>query len=202
MNSAAGKASLGSSKSAGSSSEPPVTVASIDSDFLPLIYEVVRRSVLLSFACVVRVCDSETLAPLTLCSLIRLVWLPSRDDDCLSHQISLVSWGSFLFLFACFSCLPDDALPPRLWRHSIEKEMLDGSKSMSRESQDYHLKVQALKEKLDKCRAQVNAIKGIEMTKEEQVRRVDVLKVLMTQKRELLSNYKNRCPIEGVPRTE
>ena len=80
--------------------------------------------------------------------------------------------------------------------------MLEGSKSLSRESQDYHLKVQTLKDKLDKCRSQINSVKGIELTKEEQIKRVDVLKLLMNQKRELLSNYKNRCPIEGVPRTE
>lgn len=80
--------------------------------------------------------------------------------------------------------------------------MVEGSKSMTRDSPDYHLKVQTLKDRLDKCRAQVNSVKGIEVTKEEQVQRVEVLKKLMSQKRELLSNYKNRCPIEGVPRTE
>lgn len=73
---------------------------------------------------------------------------------------------------------------------------------MARESLDYHMKVQTLKDKLDKCRSQVNSVKGIDITKDEQVKRVEVLKNLMVQKRELLSNYKNRCPIEGVPRTE
>lgn len=86
---------------------------------------------------------------------------------------------------------------------SIEKEMRDGSKSLTaRESADYHLKVQTLKERLDKCRNQITSIKGIELTKPDQIKRADVLKELMHQKRELLSNYKNRCPIDGVPRTE
>lgn len=80
--------------------------------------------------------------------------------------------------------------------------MAEGSKSLSRDSLDYHLKVQTLKDKLDKCRTQVNSVKGIDVTKEEQIKRAEVLKMLMHQKRELLSNYKNRCPIEGVPRTE
>lgn len=70
----------------------------------------------------------------------------------------------------------------------------------SRESQEYHLKVQLLKDKLETVRNQVGQIKGIEVSREEQLKRVDLLKNQLAAKRDLLAKYKNQCPIEGIQR--
>ena len=65
---------------------------------------------------------------------------------------------------------------------------------------EYHLKVQELKDKLDKFRQQVNSIKGIDISKDQQIDKVRIYKDQLDHKRKLLSKYKNNCPIEGVPK--
>lgn len=93
--------------------------------------------------------------------------------------------------------------------YSIEKECHEGqlgpkasgsSIANSGGSQDYHLKVQGFKEKLDKFRLQVNSISGIDVSKDRQIEKVKMLKDELDHKRKLLSKYKNNCPIEGVPK--
>lgn len=73
-----------------------------------------------------------------------------------------------------------------------------GPPSRIRESHDYHVKVQGLKDKLDQMRDQVNKVRGIELTKEEQLKKMDILSYQLAQKREVLARYKNHCPIEGA----
>ena len=73
-----------------------------------------------------------------------------------------------------------------------------GPPSRVRESHDYHVKVQGLKDKLDQMRDQVSKVRGIEVTKGEQIKRFQILAHQLVQKREILARYKNHCPIEGA----
>ena len=90
------------------------------------------------------------------------------------------------------------------FRISIEKEIHESPsgapKGVSREPQDYPIKVQLLKQRFDKSREQINTVRGIEVTREEQLKRLEVLKTQLVQKRLLLSKYKHRCPIDGIPK--
>lgn len=73
-----------------------------------------------------------------------------------------------------------------------------GPPSRIRESHDYHVKVQGLKDKLDQIGEQINKVRGIELTKEEQLKKLDILVYQLNQKRDVLARYKNHCPIEGA----
>ena len=71
---------------------------------------------------------------------------------------------------------------------SIDKEMNEGTTgppSRNREGSEYHAKVNGLKEKLDHMREQVNKVRGIEVTKEEQIKKLDILSYQLAQKREI-----------------
>lgn len=87
---------------------------------------------------------------------------------------------------------------------SIEKEIHEtpsgGQKPSGRENHDYYQKIQVLKDKFEKCRDQVNKVHGIELTKEDQLKKMEGLSKQLVMKRELLQRYKNSCPIDAIPK--
>lgn len=87
-----------------------------------------------------------------------------------------------------------------MFPRSIEKEVNEtaGPVQKSREQHDYYQKIQSLKERYEKFREQVNKIQGIELTKEEQLKRVDTLSKQLVMKRELLLRYRHNCPIDST----
>ncbi|KAI1301955.1 Mediator of RNA polymerase II transcription subunit 9 [Halotydeus destructor] len=86
---------------------------------------------------------------------------------------------------------------------SIEKEIHETTGPLqknNREHHDYYQKIQLLKDKFEKFRDQVNKIPGIELTKDEQLRRLEGLQKQLIAKRTLLQTYKHACPIDAVPK--
>lgn len=93
--------------------------------------------------------------------------------------------ASFLLIFFCFI--------------RIEKEINDpnpASKSLTREQNDVHLKIQSLKDKFQRCREMVMKIEGIDCTKENQLKNFETLSKKLVMKRELLQRYKHFSPID------
>lgn len=81
---------------------------------------------------------------------------------------------------------------------SIEKDLHETSTAPQKNTShnpDYHQKIQILKEKFEKCREHINKLHGIELTKEEQLKKVEVLGDQLKVKRQLLLRYKHHCPI-------
>ncbi|KAH9365344.1 hypothetical protein HPB48_017477 [Haemaphysalis longicornis] len=74
---------------------------------------------------------------------------------------------------------------------SIEKDSHDPTQK--RDSYDSAAKIQELRGKLQLCRDMINKLPGIELTREEQLRRVDALRRQLVRKRELLVKYKSMC---------
>ena len=64
---------------------------------------------------------------------------------------------------------------------------------MEREPHEVTQKVTDLKNKLDQAREQVKKLPGIEHSKEEQERQIEVLRKQLVSKTELLRRYKNMC---------
>lgn len=74
---------------------------------------------------------------------------------------------------------------------SIEKDSHDPTQK--RDSYDSAAKIQELRGKLQLCRDMINKLPGIELTRDEQLRRVDALRRQLVRKRELLVKYKSMC---------
>lgn len=86
--------------------------------------------------------------------------------------------------------------------YSIEKDTQEAStqKSINRDQQDCHQKIQSLKEKFEKCREQIMKVHGISLTRDEQLKRLEGLNKQLIMKKELLNRYKHACPIDISPK--
>ncbi|XP_013393420.1 mediator of RNA polymerase II transcription subunit 9 [Lingula anatina] len=66
-------------------------------------------------------------------------------------------------------------------------------KSIDKDSHDVGTKVNEFKVKLQKAKDQTEKLPGIEYSKEDQLKQLDILRKQLIQKTELLQKYKNLC---------
>ncbi|XP_077293198.1 mediator complex subunit 9 [Arctopsyche grandis] len=78
---------------------------------------------------------------------------------------------------------------------SLERDAHDSS-TKARDSHDCSVKVLELHAKLDKARAQIRRLPGIEFNKQEQLRQFEILRNQLHLKRELLQKYRNMCSFD------
>ncbi|XP_023024341.1 mediator complex subunit 9 [Leptinotarsa decemlineata] len=79
---------------------------------------------------------------------------------------------------------------------SIEKDNHHDNTSKTRDSQDCSQKVLELQKRLDKARAEIRMLPGIEYSKEQQLNHLDALKTQLRLKQELLQKYHYMYPFD------
>lgn len=78
---------------------------------------------------------------------------------------------------------------------SIERDPHDATQK-PRESQDTAQKILELQKKLDQAREQVKRLPGVDLSREEQLKRLEFLRTQLRLKRELLLKYRTTCTFE------
>lgn len=74
---------------------------------------------------------------------------------------------------------------------SIERDSHEPNQK--RDTYDSAQKIQELRNKLQVCRDLIEKLPGIDLTQEEQLRKVEALRKQLIRKRELLIKYKSMC---------
>ncbi|XP_046404624.1 mediator of RNA polymerase II transcription subunit 9 [Ischnura elegans] len=83
---------------------------------------------------------------------------------------------------------------------SIERDPHDATQK-PRESQDTAQKILELQKKLDQAREQVKRLPGVDLSREEQLKRLEFMRTQLRLKRELLLKYRTTCTFEIPPST-
>jgi len=78
---------------------------------------------------------------------------------------------------------------------SIEKEQADNAQKV-KDSQEACQRVLELQRKLDHAREVVKKLPGIELSKEEQLQQIDLLRKQLSLKRDLLNKYRSLSPFD------
>lgn len=84
---------------------------------------------------------------------------------------------------------------------SVEKEQQDNAQKL-KDSQEAGQKVLELQRKLDHAREVVRKLPGIELSKEEQLQQIDLLRQQLTLKRDLLNKYRSITSFDREAQTE
>ncbi|KAK3091033.1 hypothetical protein FSP39_016636 [Pinctada imbricata] len=65
-----------------------------------------------------------------------------------------------------------------------------------KDTHDMNQKITELKNKLDKAKEYVEKMPGIQLSKSEQLKQIDILRNQLTVKTEILEKYKNNSPFD------
>lgn len=113
-----------------------------------------------------------------------------RKNCTRANRIQLADEGDFDLLSTIYDIIK-----------SVEKEQQDNAQKL-KDSQEAGQKVLELQRKLDHAREVVRKLPGIELSKEEQLQQIDLLRQQLTLKRDLLNKYRSITSFDREAQTE